>query len=48
VAEGVEDSRLLDRLAANGVGIAQGWCVGKPMSATDAYAWLKRRSAVSV
>jgi len=48
VAEGVEDSRLLDRLAANGVGIAQGWCVGKPMSATDTYAWLKRRSAVSV
>ena len=41
VAEGVETSEVLHRLAGLGVDIAQGWYLGRPMPAADALAWVE-------
>lgn len=43
VAEGVENAEVLRTVSELGVDVAQGWAVGRPMTASDALAWLRRR-----
>lgn len=44
VAEGVEDQRTADALAALPGIIAQGWHFGRPMTAEDLHDWRQRRN----
>jgi diguanylate cyclase len=39
IAEGVEDQRTFDELAALGCDMAQGFCIGRPIPAEDFRAW---------
>jgi diguanylate cyclase (GGDEF)-like protein len=44
VAEGVETSGVLERLAVLGADIGQGWFLGRPMTASAAQAWVEGQS----
>ena len=47
VAEGVEDEQVLERLRAMGCDIAQGFHIGRPVTAVELEGWLSRRAAAA-